>query len=148
MFDYQIKSNQTIIEPEEILVKFDYHQSSHLSHKAWNIHTPFSSRFLGLWLQILNSMTHFQVSKWHKQYKQDKNSLDQKNIDFWGCECYMPCVIDGRIDGSLIYVRCQMCAVYTIIPAILHTRHKTPFSSSFFGFVTSNLKSSNSSSGF
>ena len=27
------------------------------------------------------------------------NSLDQKNIDFRGCECYMPCVKDGWIDG-------------------------------------------------
>ena len=30
----------------------------------------------------------------------DKNSLDQKSIDFRGCECYMPCVKDGWIDGN------------------------------------------------
>ena len=78
----------------------DYRQPSHLSHKAWNIHTPFWSRFLGLQLQILNSITHFQFSKWNKQYKWDKNSLDQKNIDFKGCECYMPCVKDGWVDGN------------------------------------------------
>ena len=33
-------------------------------------------------------MTHFQVSKYNKQYKRDKNSLDHKNVDFRGCESY------------------------------------------------------------
>ena len=34
------------------------------------------------------SLTRFQVSKWNKQYKWDKNSLDQKNIDFKGITSY------------------------------------------------------------
>ena len=52
-------------------------------------------------IQILNLMTHFQVSKLNKQDKRDKNSLDQKNIDFSECECYMPCVKEGWTDGII-----------------------------------------------
>ena len=61
----------------------------HTRHETF---TPlFHHIFLGLQLQILNSMTHCQFSKWNKQYKWDKNSLDKKNIDFRGCECYALC---------------------------------------------------------
>ena len=69
----------------------------HTRHETFT--PPFHHIFLGLRLQILNSITHFQFSKWNKQYRWDKNSLGQKNIDFRGCECYMPCVKDGWIDG-------------------------------------------------
>ena len=57
-------------------------------------------------------MTHFQVSKYNEQLQGDKNSLDQKNVDFRGCECCIPCVKDGLIDSisyyniSLTYTEC------------------------------------------
>ena len=63
---------------------------------------PFSSHFLGLWFQILDSIIHFKVSKRNKQYKWDNNFLDQKNNDFREGENVnvMPCVVkDGWIGG-------------------------------------------------
>ena len=57
----------------------------HRRHETFT--PPFHHVFLSLRLQILNSITHFQVSKWNKQYKWYKNSLDQKIVDFRGCEC-------------------------------------------------------------